>query len=157
MKYKVKVTVIDKKLYPELQKQNCADPEAGMCPCYNVGDEFVFERDDRNDHFWHGGLNKNFRRPRNGGGRSEDAALFRGVGRHLPLHLYRFAGRLHHARLDERGKHHDRLLFRRDKTGDFQDRTDQRPGYSGTGKMTLSAFSCSAEKNKILTRRAKTF
>ena len=57
MKYKVKVTVIDKKLYPELQKQYCAEPEAGMCPCYNVGDEFVFERDDRNDHFWHGGLN----------------------------------------------------------------------------------------------------
>ena len=57
MKYKVKVTVIDKKLYPELQKQYCADPEAGMCPCYNVGDEFIFERDDRNDHFWHGGLN----------------------------------------------------------------------------------------------------
>ena len=57
MKYKVKVTVIDKKLYPELQKQYCADPEAGMCPCYKVGDEFIFGRDDRNDHFWHGGLN----------------------------------------------------------------------------------------------------
>ena len=54
MKHKVKVTVIDKKLYPELQKQFCADPESGMCPCYNVGDEFIFET---NDHFWHGGLN----------------------------------------------------------------------------------------------------
>ena len=31
--------------------------KAGMCPCYNIGDEFVFERDDENDHFWHGGLN----------------------------------------------------------------------------------------------------
>ena len=41
MKHKVKVTVIDKKLYPELQKQYCADPESGMCPCYNVGDEFT--------------------------------------------------------------------------------------------------------------------
>ena len=57
MKYKVKVTVIDKKLYPELQKQYCADPDAGMCPCYNVGDEFIFERDEEQDHFWHGGLN----------------------------------------------------------------------------------------------------
>ena len=37
MKHKVKVTVIDKKLYPELQKQYCADPCAGMCPCYNAG------------------------------------------------------------------------------------------------------------------------
>ena len=30
MKHKVKVTVLDKKLYPELQKQYCADPCAGM-------------------------------------------------------------------------------------------------------------------------------
>lgn len=51
MKYKVKVTVIDKKLYPELQKQYCADPNSGECPCYNVGDEFIFERDEENDHF----------------------------------------------------------------------------------------------------------
>lgn len=57
MKYKVKVTVIDKKLYPELQEQYCADPNSGMCPCYNVGDEFIFERDENNDHFWHGGIN----------------------------------------------------------------------------------------------------
>ena len=42
MKHKVKVTVIDKKLYPELQRQYCADPNSGVCPCYNVGDEFIF-------------------------------------------------------------------------------------------------------------------
>ena len=57
MKHKVKVTVIDKKLFPELQSQYCADPRSGPCPCYNVGDEFVFERDEDSDHFWHGGLN----------------------------------------------------------------------------------------------------
>ncbi len=57
MKHKVKVTVIGKKLYPELQKQYCADPEAGACPCYNEGDEFVFFRDDSRDDFWHMGLN----------------------------------------------------------------------------------------------------
>lgn len=57
MKYKVKVTVLDKKLYPELQKQYCADPASGACPCYNVGDEFVFYRDDERDDFWHMGLN----------------------------------------------------------------------------------------------------
>ncbi|MBO4569196.1 MAG: TIGR04076 family protein, partial [Candidatus Methanomethylophilaceae archaeon] len=49
-------TVIDKRLYPELQREYCSDPQAGPCPCYNVGDEFVFERDDGKDHFWHGGL-----------------------------------------------------------------------------------------------------
>ena len=53
MKHKVKVTVIDKKLYPELQQQYCADPCSGMCPCYNVGDEFIFERDDQPDNFYH--------------------------------------------------------------------------------------------------------
>ena len=29
MKHKVKVTVLDKKLYPELQQQYCADPASG--------------------------------------------------------------------------------------------------------------------------------
>ena len=28
MKHKVKVTVIDKKIYPELQEKYCADPKA---------------------------------------------------------------------------------------------------------------------------------
>lgn len=57
MKHKVKLTVIDKKLYPELQREYCADPNSGMCPCYNVGDEFVFEREDGKDDFWHMGQN----------------------------------------------------------------------------------------------------
>ena len=55
MKHRVKVTVLDKKLYPELQAQYCADPAAGACPCYNVGDEFIFERDGDRDDFWHMG------------------------------------------------------------------------------------------------------
>lgn len=57
MKHKVKVTVIDKKLYPELQQQYCANKQAGKCSCYNVGDEFEFYRADGQDHFWQGGLN----------------------------------------------------------------------------------------------------
>ena len=57
MRHKVRVTVIDKKLYPELQQQYCMDPKAGACPVYNVGDVFEFYRDEENDHFWHGGLN----------------------------------------------------------------------------------------------------
>lgn len=56
MQHKVKVTVIDKKLYPELQKQYCENPEAGPCPCYHVGDEFIFERYGEADDFWHMGL-----------------------------------------------------------------------------------------------------
>ena len=57
MKHKVKVTVLDKKLYSELQQQYCADPSSGVCPCYNVGDEFEFYRDDVRDDFWHMGIN----------------------------------------------------------------------------------------------------
>ena len=38
MKHKVKVTVLDKKLYPKLQQQYCDNPISGACPCYNVGD-----------------------------------------------------------------------------------------------------------------------
>lgn len=55
MQYKVKVTVLDKKLYPELQQEYCAIPDSGKCPCYNVGDEFLFYRNDERDDFWHMG------------------------------------------------------------------------------------------------------
>lgn len=53
MQHKCKVTVLDKKLYPELQAQYCADPHAGPCPCYHVGDEYIFERYGQADDFWH--------------------------------------------------------------------------------------------------------
>lgn len=35
MKYKVKVTVLDTKLYSEYQQQYCANPCSGKCPVYN--------------------------------------------------------------------------------------------------------------------------
>ena len=57
IKHKVRLTVIDKKLYLELQQQYCADPNSGACPCYNVGDVFEFYRDDTRDDFWYCGLN----------------------------------------------------------------------------------------------------
>lgn len=57
MQHKVKLTVIDKKLYSDLQEQYCADPNSGACSCYHVGDEFIFERYGTADDFWHMGLN----------------------------------------------------------------------------------------------------
>ncbi len=57
MKHRVKVTVLDTKLYPELQQQYCADPQSGICPCYHKGDEYIFERTEENDSFWRMGLN----------------------------------------------------------------------------------------------------
>lgn len=52
MQHKCKVTVIDKKVYPELQQKYISDPNAGACPFYKVGDEFIFERYSNADDFW---------------------------------------------------------------------------------------------------------
>lgn len=56
MKRKVKVTVLDKKLYPELQAEYCSNPNSGMCPIFHVGDEYIFEKGTGKDPFWHMGL-----------------------------------------------------------------------------------------------------
>lgn len=58
MQHKVKLTVIDKKLYPELQEKYCKDKQAGDCPMYNVGDEFIFTRYAGVDDFWKMGSGK---------------------------------------------------------------------------------------------------
>ena len=55
MQHKCRVTVIDKKCYKDLQAKYLADPESGMCPFYNVGDTFIFERYDDRDDFWREG------------------------------------------------------------------------------------------------------
>lgn len=52
MLHKCKMTILDKKLYPELQEAYCADPQSGPCPCYHVGDQYLFERYDGADDFW---------------------------------------------------------------------------------------------------------
>ncbi len=55
MGYAVKVTVLDKKLFPELEELYCRNPKSGKCPCYYKGDEFMFYRNDERDDFWHMG------------------------------------------------------------------------------------------------------
>lgn len=57
MNYQCKVTVLDTKVFPELQKQYLANPASGACPCYNPGDEFLFRRDSKHDDYWHLGIN----------------------------------------------------------------------------------------------------
>ena len=52
MQHKCKVTVIDKKVYPELQQKYIANPNAGACPFYQIGDEFIFERYGNADDYW---------------------------------------------------------------------------------------------------------
>ncbi len=53
MKHKVRVTVLDKKLYPELIREYCSNKSVGACTRFNVGDVFEFESGD----FFRGGLN----------------------------------------------------------------------------------------------------
>lgn len=52
MQYKCKVTVIDKKCFPDYQQIYLANPHSGPCPFYNIGDEFIFERYGGEDTFW---------------------------------------------------------------------------------------------------------
>ena len=55
MEYRCRVTVLDKKLFSELQAPYCAVPDSRKCPCFNVGDEFMFYRNNERDDYWHMG------------------------------------------------------------------------------------------------------
>ena len=90
MKHECKVTVLETKVFPDLQREYLADPESGPCPCFAAGQEFLFRRE--------AGADDLALRARLGPG----VPLRRGVGLHLALHLHGAAGRLHHARLDDR-------------------------------------------------------
>lgn len=52
MQHKCKLTVLRKELYKDLQQEYLADPQSGVCPLYQVGQEFVFERYGQADDFW---------------------------------------------------------------------------------------------------------
>ena len=52
-KRQCKITVLRKELCPDLQRQYLADPESGPCPIFEVGQEFLLERSDARDDFWH--------------------------------------------------------------------------------------------------------
>lgn len=55
--WKVKVTVVDNKLYPESAYEYCDYPNLGKCSHYNIGDVFIFERDKMVDQFESKGFN----------------------------------------------------------------------------------------------------
>ena len=46
MKHACKVTVLDKKCFQDLQGKYLADPQSGPCPCFEVGQTFLFEREN---------------------------------------------------------------------------------------------------------------
>ena len=53
MQYECKITVLDTKVFPELQEKYLANPKAGKCPFFNVGDTFVLKRTAEQDDFYH--------------------------------------------------------------------------------------------------------
>ena len=55
MKHKCKVTVLETKVFHNLQREYLADPESGACPCFRAGQEFLFCREAGADDFWHFG------------------------------------------------------------------------------------------------------
>lgn len=46
MKYKCKITVLKRELYPDLQKEYLADPDAGKCPMFREGQEWIVGHDE---------------------------------------------------------------------------------------------------------------
>ncbi|MEC4293939.1 TIGR04076 family protein [Adlercreutzia shanghongiae] len=59
MKYECKVTVLETKVFPELQARFLADPQSGPCPCFEAGQEYVFRREPGADDFWKFGRDLN--------------------------------------------------------------------------------------------------
>ena len=53
MEHKCKITVLRKECYADLQRQYLANPASGPCPVFEVGQEFILERNSRRDDFMH--------------------------------------------------------------------------------------------------------
>lgn len=55
MKHQCRVTVLETKCFGDLQERYLADPASGPCPCFEAGQEFLFDREPGKDDFWHFG------------------------------------------------------------------------------------------------------
>ena len=53
MQYECKITVLDTKVFPELQEKYLANPKSGKCPFFSVGDTFMLKRTAEQDDFYH--------------------------------------------------------------------------------------------------------
>lgn len=53
MNYECKITVLETKVFPELQEKYLADPKSGPCPCFKAGDTFLLKRTPEQDDFYH--------------------------------------------------------------------------------------------------------
>lgn len=53
MQYGCRMTVLETKLFPELQEKYLANPKSVSCPCFKVGDIFTLKRTPQQDDFYH--------------------------------------------------------------------------------------------------------
>ena len=53
MQHECKITVLETKVFPELQEKYLADPKSGPSPCFKVGDTFLLKRTLQQDDFYH--------------------------------------------------------------------------------------------------------
>ena len=53
MQHECKITVLETKVFQELQEKYLADPKSGPCPLFKAGDTFVLKRNPEQDDFYH--------------------------------------------------------------------------------------------------------
>ena len=53
MQHECKITVLETKVFPELQERYLADPKSGPCPFFKPGDSFTLKRTPERDDFYH--------------------------------------------------------------------------------------------------------
>ena len=53
MQYECRITVLETKVFSDLQEKYLAEPKSGKCPFFNVGDTFVLKRTAEQDDFYH--------------------------------------------------------------------------------------------------------
>ena len=49
MRHECRITVLETKVFPEIQKQYLADPDSGPCPFFKPGDTFLLKRTPQQD------------------------------------------------------------------------------------------------------------
>ena len=52
MQHECRITVLETKVFPELQEKYLADPKSGPCPCFKAGDTFLLKRTPQQDDFY---------------------------------------------------------------------------------------------------------
>ena len=53
MQRECKITVLETKVFSDLQEKYLADPKSGPCSCFKAGDTFVLKRTPEQDDFYH--------------------------------------------------------------------------------------------------------